>query len=67
MAKRVNKYLYLWVVQGYYSDLYKWEDLCASESITEAMSDKKEYRLAEPQYPHRMIQRRELNPEWRGN
>lgn len=63
MAKRINKYLYLWVVQGYYGDLYKWEDVAASEHFREARDDLKAHRENEP-YLFRMIQRRELNPEW---
>lgn len=61
-----NKYLYLWYIQGNYSYGYGWEDLAGYESIREAISDKKEYQLAEPGVSHRLIRRRELNPEYQG-
>ena len=59
--KRINKYLYLWIVQGFYS--YGWEDLCASEKYSEARSDLRAHRENEP-YPMRLIHRREPNPEY---
>lgn len=65
MAKRINKYLYLWVVQGLYHT--NWEDVTAEETYSEGRQRLKEYRENEPQYLHRIIQRRELNPEWKGN
>jgi len=52
-----NKYLYLYVIQGYYGT---WEDETQTESLKEARQYLKEYRRNMPQYPHRMIQRREL-------
>lgn len=61
----INKYLYMWIVQGYYAP-YGWEDLTQSESHKETRARLREYRENEPQYPHRMIQRREPNPEWEG-
>jgi len=60
---QINKYLYLWVIQGHYG-VYGWEDLTAAESIKEARGYLRDYRQNEPQYPHRMIQRREANPEY---
>ena len=62
--KRINKYLYLWVVQGYYYSGYGWEDVCQSEHRKEAREDLKDYRKNEPEYPHRMIRRREPNPDY---
>lgn len=56
--KKQNKYLYLFVVQGFYS--YGWEDLTQSESLKEARADLKAYRDNEPG-AFRIIQRRELN------
>lgn len=64
MSKRVNKYLYVYVVQGYYG-LHGWEDLCQSESYQEARHDLRAYRENEIQYPHRMIQRRISNPDYK--
>ena len=64
MAKKVNKYLYLYVVQGYYSSTYGWEDCCQSEDYKEAVADLRAYRIEERGVPHRLIQRREPNPEY---
>ncbi len=55
----MNKYEYLFVVQGHYG--YGWEDLTQSEKWGEAKSDLKAYQENETDYPHRMIERRELN------
>ena len=57
----VNKYQYLWVVQGHYGSC-GWEDLTASTNYREARDDLRDYRYNEP-YPHRLIKRREPNPE----
>lgn len=62
MAK-VNKYLYMHVIQGYYGHRYGWEDLCSYESYRSALADLKEYRIAESYAKHRLIKRREPNPE----
>ena len=56
-----NKYLYLWVIQGYYDSQYGWEDVDQSENYKDARNNLKLYRENETNYPHRMIQRRELN------
>jgi hypothetical protein len=53
-----NKYKYLYVLQGYYS--YCWEDLTASESLTEVKQNKNEYHDNE-RGTYRIIKRRELN------
>ncbi len=63
MAKRINKYLYLWIVQGYYP-YGKWEDIYIGEDKKDARLRLKEYRINESMYSHRMIYRRELNPEY---
>lgn len=55
-----RKYIYLFVIQGYYSGT--WEDETQTESHKEARQYLREYRENMPQYPHRLIQRRELNP-----
>lgn len=54
-----NKYLYLYVIQGYYGT---WEDETQTESLKEARQHLRAYRQNMPQYAHRIIQRRELNP-----
>ena len=64
MAK-VNKYLYLTVIQGNYCS-HGWEDLSAYESEKDARADLREYQIAEPYAAHRLIKRRELNPDWEG-
>ena len=57
----MNKYNYLFVVQGYYSTAYHWEDLTQSESWKEVRDDIKAYRENAPEYSYRIIERRELN------
>jgi len=58
--KKQNKFVYLFVVQGFYSQ--GWEDLTQSENRTEARDDLKAYRENE-RGTFRMIQRRELNSQ----
>ena len=58
--KKQNKYIYLNVLQGYYS--YGWEDLTASENYREVKQDLKDYRINEGGI-YRIIQRRELNEQ----
>jgi len=62
-TKKQNKYEYLFVLQGYYG--YGWEDLTASLDKREMRSDMKAYRDNEKGV-YRIIERRELNPEYRG-
>lgn len=59
-AKKQNKYAYLFIVQGFYSQ--GWEDLTESENRAEARADLKVYRENE-RGSFRMIQRRELNSQ----
>lgn len=61
---RTNKYIYLFVVQGYYH-VCGWEDLCASESYREARRDLESYN-DEESYRHRIVRRREPNPAYTG-
>jgi hypothetical protein len=58
---KLNKYIYLYVLQGHYS--YGWEDLTASESRKEIRQDLKDYRNNAPN-SYRIIYRRELNPNF---
>lgn len=60
MSKR-NKFTYLHVIQGNYG--YGWEDVDQDESFKLARENFKLYRENEPQYSHRMINRRELNAQ----
>jgi hypothetical protein len=53
-----NKYVYLFVLQGFYS--YGWEDLTASESWKEVKQDKKDY-IKNERGIYRVVKRRELS------
>jgi hypothetical protein len=53
-----NKYRYEYVIQGRYSGA--WEDETAEEARPEALTRLREYRENMPEYPHRLIRRREL-------
>lgn len=63
--KKINKYLYVWIVQGMYSSNYGWEDVYTGEDYRDARARLKEYRENETNYPHRLIQRREPNPDYK--
>jgi len=52
-----KKFDYLHIVQGYYGQ--GWEDETAEENAAQAWQRLKEYRENMPEYPHRVIQRRE--------
>lgn len=54
-----NRYAYLWVVQVNYGFGDGWEDCAASEDRSEARADLRAYRENCPEYPARIIQRRE--------
>ena len=56
---RVNKYLYLFVLQANYGYGHGFEDLCASESRREVRANLREYRENEGGN-YRIIERREL-------
>ncbi len=60
---RVNKYLYLYVLQGHYGYGYGFEDLCSSESWREIRDNLKDYRINEGGR-YRIIERREPNPSY---
>ena len=59
-APRINKFLYLYVLQGFYCD--GWEDLTASENSREIRDNLKDYRDNE-RGTYRIIKRTEPNPE----
>ena len=61
--KNQNKYSYISVLQGNYGYGYGWVDLCADESYKAIRQNLKEYRENE-RGSYRIIQRRELNPEY---
>jgi hypothetical protein len=57
-----NKFEYWTVIQGNYG--YGWEDEShynGPNRDSEAWRDLKEYRMAAPEYSHRIIRRRERN------
>lgn len=62
---KVNKYLYVFVVQGDYG--CGWEDISGSESYRSAVADLRAYRENDSYARgHRLIKRRELNPAYKG-
>jgi len=68
MARKQPKYIYLKVLQGCY-DGSSWDDLVFAEEksykeMKEFRDDVRAYRENEPQYPHRVVRRREANPEY---
>lgn len=50
---------YEYVVQGNYGYGHGWEDLVSEETRAEALAQLKTYNDNEPEYPHRVIRRRE--------
>jgi hypothetical protein len=62
---RINKYLYMFVVQCYYASQYGYEDVTEADNYKEGKQYLKDYRINEPEYSHRMIKRRVLNPEYK--
>lgn len=60
---KVNKYIYLNVLQGNYG--FGFEDLTASESYKEIKQDLKAYRENDSR-TYRIIKRREINPAFKG-
>ena len=60
--KKINKYNYLFVTQGNYGQ--GWEDIDQSESRRDLVVNYRLYRDEEPGYSHRIIRRRELNPDY---
>lgn len=64
-TKRINKYIYNnYTIQGYYDSYYGWEDIYHAENHQDAKDRLKEYRKNEPGFSHRIVNRRECNPEW---
>lgn len=56
-GNKVNKYIKERIIQGNYGN--GWNDLC-----TYYNGGLKEYKANEPQYNHRVINRRSINPIW---
>lgn len=57
---RTNKYHYYYVLQGWYSAQYRWEDITEYDTKNHAYADLKIYNKEAPQYQHRVVRRREL-------
>ena len=57
----MNKYQYLYVVQGNYGYGHGYEDLMATEKWKEARDNVRLYRREENMGSYRMIKRRVLN------
>jgi len=55
----VRKTRDVYVIQGYYTPGYGWEDVSEYDNRAEARADLKAYRENEPGYSHRLITRRE--------
>jgi len=64
MATKTRKFDYLYVVQGDYGA--GWEDTFASLDYREARSNLRAYRENAPEYPARLIRRREISEAWEG-
>lgn len=66
MDGKENKYIYFWVIQGYYCG---WEDLSWYDKKEckhlDVLQDLREYRRMD-EHPKRVIERRELNPDYKG-
>lgn len=61
---RVNKYVYLYVIQG--NSGYGWEDECFEENFADAKRTIKDYH-ANCNWPFRIIRRRCGNPAYSTN
>ncbi len=65
-AKKQNKYQYWRILQGNYG--YGWDDLIyygPETTSKERKADLKTYQENEKGVPHRFINRRELNPDYK--
>lgn len=66
MDCKENKYIYYWIIQGYYCG---WEDLSFYDKketrYLDVLHDLREYRYMDG-HAKRVIERRELNPKYRG-
>ena len=60
----MNKFNYIFVVQGNYG-YCGWEDVAESDTHKEARYNLREFRISSGPAPHRIIQRREPNPEYK--
>lgn len=49
----------MYVLQGNYGYGDGWEDICQSEDRAEMVQDRNDYRANAPEYPYRIVQRRQ--------
>lgn len=66
MKKRVNKYIYYWIIWSNYG--YGWEPESwydkSDSTYGQVKRDLKEYRFACPKASYQIKERRELNPDY---
>lgn len=62
---RVNKYIYENIIQTDFGYGHGFEDTGASECYLMAVQELRECRQNQPQYRHRLIERRTPNPEFK--
>lgn len=62
MAKKINKFIYGYKISVNYGQGYEYE--CFETSFREARERIKEYRSNAPQYPVKLSQGREINPDY---
>jgi hypothetical protein len=65
LTRTATKYLYSYVVQGYYAPAYGWEDLGEHDTKQAAQGELLDYLTNEPEFRHRVVTRRTANPDWR--
>jgi hypothetical protein len=65
MKTKINKWDYLWIIQGRYSR--SWEDVFTADNYKQARSILWDYKNNDIAYAHRLIRRRELNPLYTAN
>lgn len=58
----MTKYVYLHVVQGFFTRQYGREDVTQSEDARKALTDLKAYRESDPSHRYRKIRRRQPAP-----
>jgi len=65
MKNKINKWIKEYIIQEFTGDGYGWEDSTAESTIKESRARLKEYR-ENSICPSRLITRRIINSEWKG-
>ena len=60
--KKPNKWVLAHVVQGNYGQ--GWEDVAASDKLSEAKANRREHQTNQPEYPCRIVHRRVLREKY---